>query len=111
MTLKTLRLQIAADLLKLMVTINTAVIAGVLVSVVENEGQGVGLCWAMTSIGLGGLTVFACLLYLSDIAANSLGAVSEGIKFQRRAFLVASGLFYVSILCGAVYVLMTVGIL
>jgi hypothetical protein len=103
-------LDTASDVMKQLVTISSAVIAGVLAVMLANKGNTIGHCWAVVATITGGLSILSCLLFLTDTAAKSLGSTSQPLRFQRVIFIFSWFAFYICILCAAVYVFRVLGV-
>ena len=103
-------LDTAAEVMKQLVTISSAVIAGVLAVMLANSGSTTGHSWAIVATIAGGLSIFAGLIFLTDIAAKSLGSQSSPLHFKRGFFIFSWATFYICILCAAVYVFRVLGV-
>jgi hypothetical protein len=100
----------AAEVLKHLITICTAVIAANLALLLANAFNETGRCWAVSASIAGGLSILSSLFFLTDIAAKSLGASASPLAFRRSLFIFAWTSFYVCILCAAVHVLRIAGV-
>ena len=103
-------LEMAADVLKQLVTLCTAIVAATLALFLANKDNDVCHWWPFSSAIAGGLCILASLLFLTDISARSLGSRGHKRSFRLCLFVVTWVLFFLCAAIAAGYVLKLSGV-
>lgn len=105
MATKSYGLETASDVMKQIITISAVTIGAVLSLLLQGPVGSFGKITAYSSLISGAFSVFCCLLFITEIAAMSLGAAGKPLKFRRWLFIVSWSSFMISVVFASIFVL------
>lgn len=105
MTTKSYGLETASDVMKQIITITAVTIGAVLSLLLQGPVGSFGKITAYFSLIFGALSTFSCFLFITEIAAMSLGAAGKPLAFRRWLFIVSWSLFMISVVFASLFVL------
>jgi hypothetical protein len=103
-------LEIAADVLKQLITLCSAIVAATLALFLANKSEPASHWLPITIAGVGGLCIITSLLFLTDLSASGLGSSSHSTRFRYWLFIFCWALFFLSAFGAAAYVLLLPGV-
>ncbi len=101
----------AAEVLKQLIGLSTGIIAATFALLIAFKVTHAHQNWAIASAVAGGLCILGALLFLTDVAANSLGTTDHSTHFRLWLFVITWALFLLCAITSGVYALEIAGVL
>ena len=101
----------AAEVLKQLIGLSTGVIAATFAVLLSHSVAHLHQNWAIATAVSGALCILGALLFLTDVAANSLGSQGHSTHFRMWLFVSTWVLFFICVITSGAYVLQIAGVL